>query len=114
MTPLWADIADPETSTTEATDATPESDDTLDADVAIAEAAITAHKTRENSKQTQVIAMLRLPGGATTIQIAEATGWLNHTIRGFMAIAKKKLSLTIVSQRVVVGTTHTTNYSIPE
>lgn len=55
-------------------------------------------KTRENSKQAQVIALLKRPEGATIIQICEATGWQPHTVRGaFAGSLKKKLGLTIVS-----------------
>ena len=57
-------------------------------------------RTRENSKQAQVIAMLKRPEGATIAQIMEATGWQAHTVRGTFAGAfKKKLGLTIVSEK---------------
>ncbi|MFZ5657186.1 MAG: DUF3489 domain-containing protein [Pseudomonadota bacterium] len=60
--------------------------------------------TRQNSKQAQVIGMLRRPEGATVRQIVEATGWQPHTVRGTMAGAlKKKLGLTIVSEKVPGG-----------
>lgn len=55
-------------------------------------------KTRENSKQAQVIALLKRPEGATITQICGATGWQPHTVRGaFAGSLKKKLGLTIVS-----------------
>ncbi|WP_431266844.1 DUF3489 domain-containing protein [Dankookia sp. P2] len=41
-------------------------------------------KPREGTKQQQVLAMLRRPEGATVVQIAEATGWQTHTVRGFL------------------------------
>ncbi len=57
-------------------------------------------RTRDNSKQAQVIAMLKRPEGATIEQIAEATGWLPHTIRGtFAGALKKKLGLEITSTK---------------
>jgi hypothetical protein len=37
-----------------------------------------------------VLAMLRREEGATVAQIAEATGWASHTVRGFLAGLKKK------------------------
>lgn len=56
--------------------------------------------TRDNSKQAQVIAMLRRPEGATIAQICEATGWKQHTVRGTFAGAfKKKLGLEITSTK---------------
>ncbi len=57
--------------------------------------------TRDNSKQAQVIAMLRRPEGATILQICQATGWRAHTVRGTFAGAfKKKLGMTIISEKV--------------
>ena len=50
----------------------------------------TARKPREGTKQEQVLAMLRRPEGATVAQIAEATGWAQHTVRGFFAGLKEK------------------------
>ena len=40
-------------------------------------------RTRENSKQAQVIAMLKRPEGATIQQICATTGWQQHTVRGY-------------------------------
>ena len=57
-------------------------------------------RTRENSKQAEVVRMLQRPEGATISQICEATGWQQHTVRGTFAGAfKKKLGLTIVSDK---------------
>jgi hypothetical protein len=57
-------------------------------------------RTRENSKQAEVIRMLQRPEGATIRQICEATGWQAHTVRGTFAGAfKKKLGLTITSEK---------------
>lgn len=58
-------------------------------------------KSRAESKQAQVIAMLRQPQGVTIAEIATATGWQDHTVRGFFAGAlKKKLGLTVTSEKV--------------
>jgi hypothetical protein len=60
-----------------------------------------APKTREGTKQAQLIAMLRRPEGATIAQIVEATTWRSHTVRGFFAGAlKKKLGLTVISEKI--------------
>ena len=50
------------------------------------------------SKQDVVIAMLRLPEGATVDEVASVTGWQRHTVRGvFSGALKKKLGLTLAS-----------------
>ena len=59
-----------------------------------------ALKLRNGTKQALMIAMLKRPEGATVEQIAEATGWARHTVRGAMAGAlKKKLGLAITSEK---------------
>ena len=61
-------------------------------------------RKREGTKQAALIAMLRRKQGATIAQIAEATGWRRHTIRGVIAGAlKKKLGLTVTSEKVKGG-----------
>jgi hypothetical protein len=55
---------------------------------------------RAGTKQAQMIDLLRRPEGATVEQIAAATGWQHHTIRGAISGAlKKKLGLTIEATR---------------
>jgi hypothetical protein len=55
---------------------------------------------RSNTKQAQMIEMLKRPEGATVEQIAAATGWQHHTIRGAISGAlKKKLGLTVEATR---------------
>jgi hypothetical protein len=50
------------------------------------------------SKQDEVIAMLRRPEGVTVDEVASATGWQRHTVRGvFSGTLKKKLGLTLAS-----------------
>ena len=45
-----------------------------------------------------MIAMLRRPEGATVDEVASATGWQRHTVRGvFSGTLKKKLGLTLAS-----------------
>jgi hypothetical protein len=63
-----------------------------------------APKTRDGTKQAQVIAMLRRREGATIAQIIEATDWRPHTVRGFFAGAlKKKLGLEVTSEKAEDG-----------
>ncbi len=55
---------------------------------------------RTGTKQEAVLAMLRRPEGATVAQIAEATSWQPHTVRGFLAGLKKKGIAVAVLERV--------------
>jgi hypothetical protein len=65
---------------------------------------LTERKTREGTKQSLMIELLRRPGGATLAEIVEVTGWQAHTVRGAMAGAlKKKLGLTITSSKAQGG-----------
>ncbi len=57
-------------------------------------------KPREGTKQEQVLTLLRREEGATVAQIAEATGWAAHTVRGFFAGLKKKGHEVAVLERV--------------
>jgi hypothetical protein len=55
---------------------------------------------RAGTKQAQMIEMLKRPEGATVEQIAAATGWQHHTIRGAISGAlKKKRGLTVEATR---------------
>jgi hypothetical protein len=66
-----------------------------------AEPAPAERKPREGTKQAAMIELLRRADGATIEEIAAATGWQKHTIRGAMAGAlKKKLGLDIASDKV--------------
>jgi hypothetical protein len=55
---------------------------------------------RAGTKQAQMIELLKRPEGATVEQIAAATAWQHHTIRGAISGAlKKKLGLTVEATR---------------
>ena len=55
---------------------------------------------RAGTKQARMIELLKRPEGATVEQIAAATGWQHHTIRGAISGAlKKKLGLTVEATR---------------
>jgi hypothetical protein len=52
------------------------------------------------SKKDAVLAMLRRPKGATISNLMRATGWQEHTVRGFFAgTIRKRLALNLVSDR---------------
>jgi hypothetical protein len=60
----------------------------------------TPRAPRQGTKQEAVRAMLRRPEGATVAQIAEATCWAPHTVRGFFAGLKKKGITVAALERV--------------
>jgi len=57
--------------------------------------------TKRQTKLATLITMLRREGGATIDEMAAATEWKIHSIRGALSgILKKKLELTITSEKI--------------
>jgi hypothetical protein len=54
-----------------------------------------------DSKQSRLIAMLRSSSGATIAAMMAATGWQQHSVRGFLAgVVRKRLKLKLGSKKI--------------
>jgi hypothetical protein len=61
-------------------------------------------EVRTNTKKAIVLELLRRKQGATTAEIAKATDWQNHSIRGFISgHVTKKMGLAVESSKNEAG-----------
>jgi len=55
---------------------------------------------RDGSKTSKVLELLKRPGGVSAKELAKATGWQPHSIRGFLSgTVGKKMGLTVTSTK---------------
>ena len=58
-------------------------------------------KPDSGTKQSRVLTMLRSPAGATIVAMMQATGWQQHSVRGFLAgVVRKRLKLKLTSKKL--------------
>ena len=56
-------------------------------------------QARSESKQDHLVSMLRSPTGATIATMMKASGWQQHSVRGFLAgVVRKRLKLKLESE----------------
>ena len=68
--------------------------------VAVGTRSRTTPASRKQTKQQACIDLLSRQEGATIEELQAATGWQQHSVRGFLAGAvRKKLGLTLVSEK---------------
>jgi len=58
-------------------------------------------RTKPDSKQDRIIALLQRPEGATLDALVKETEWQKHSVRGFLAgTVRKKLKLPLLSEKI--------------
>jgi hypothetical protein len=58
-------------------------------------------RTKPDSKQDRIVALLQRPEGATLDALVKETEWQKHSVRGFLAgTVRKKLKLPLLSEKI--------------
>jgi len=70
----------------------------------IAKQLVAARHILRPTKQSQVIALLRSPLGTSIAAMMKATGWQQHSVRGFLTgVVRKRLKLKLISEKTDNG-----------
>jgi hypothetical protein len=57
-------------------------------------------EARDGSKTAKILDLLKRPGGVTAKELMKATGWLPHSVRGFLSgTVGKKMGLAVTSTK---------------
>ena len=57
-------------------------------------------EARDGSKTAKILDLLKRPGGVTSKELMKVTGWLPHSVRGFLSgTVGKKMRLTVTSTK---------------
>ena len=60
--------------------------------------------SKNATKQSMIVALLKRPSGATLQELMKATDWQAHSVRGFLsAVVGKKMNLAVVSTKSADG-----------
>ena len=81
----------------------PETSANAESKKAIRPAVAKTTKPRAQSKGSQIIELISRAHGGTLTEIMTATGWLPHSVRGFISTAGSKKGLTIDSSKNEAG-----------
>lgn len=61
-------------------------------------------EARDGSKTARILELLKRPGGVTSKELMKVTGWLPHSVRGFLSgTVGKKMGLTVTSTKAEDG-----------